>query len=182
MDRSTRFNGSRASGTGIYGNAIVPRENLDDNEPELTAAQIKQAYNEALREDQAHQNTLATQQNGESWIAGHPEVVDSVPNARILVNQVRTMFGDGLITINMFEQAYQYLREKTDFLALDKTVLAAQQKQAAKQRYEAEKARTSHTSFDPNADYSSLSLDEIKRRAEQANSESMRRLAEEGGY
>ena len=67
--------------------------------PELTAEQVKAAYNEALRADQAVQDTLENQKNGDAFLAGHPEFVDTIPNAKLLTNQMDTMYGKGLHTI-----------------------------------------------------------------------------------
>jgi hypothetical protein len=56
-------------------------------------------------------------------------------------------------------------------------VLAAQQHQAAKQHFEAEKARTAQRAFDSNADYDTMSLEELRQRSD----EEMQRAGERGG-
>jgi len=169
---------SRVSGTGIYGNYVVPRENPDDV-PELTAEQVKVAYEAAVREDQAAQDRIETQKNADAFIAGHKEFVDNVANSQLLLNQARTMFGDGLITVPMWEQAYQYLREHTDFLKLDKKELANQQKAAARQRYEQEKLRSAVPTEE---EMYAMPIDELRRRDAIATQERMRRIGEEGGW
>ena len=180
MGRESMSQGSRISGTGSYGNATIPRENVDDV-PELTAAQVRQAYEAALAEDQSAQATIETQRNGDAFLAGHPEFVDNVPNAKLIVNQMDTMYGKGVHTLAHFEGAFQYLRENTNFLKLDKTVLAAQEKQAAKERFNAERERMSTTVFNESV-AATLPLDELRRRAEQTHADNFRKIAEEGGY
>jgi hypothetical protein len=94
------------------------------------------------------------------------------------------MFGDGVISIEMWEQAYQHLRHKTDFLKLDKKELEKQQAAASRQRYAearaAEAARTQRT-FSPNANYDELSLEEIRNRADEQARHDMQLAGERGG-
>lgn len=182
-DRSVRANDSaRSFGVGIYGNSVF-RHATPESEPQLTAEQVKAAYEAAVREDRAAQDRLETQANGDAFIAVHPEFMDTVPNAQLLVNQARTMFGkEGLITVEMFEQAYQYLRVNTDFLKLDRNVLAAQQKQAAKQRYaQARAAETRRITNLSEAEVEALPLEEILRLDAMERQQQMQAAGERGG-
>lgn len=71
------------------------------------------------------------------------------------------MFGDCLHTLEHFEAAYQALR-RSDFLALNKTEVARQEKAAAKARAEAERSRDVALSED---ELWSMDLDELRMRA-----------------
>jgi len=128
------------------------------------------------------QDRLETQKNGDAFIAVHPEVMDNTANARLLLNQMNTMFGEGLHTLDHFEQAYEYLRTKTDFLKLDRNVLAAQQRQAANQRYAqaraAEAARITNLS---EAALEALPLEEIRRLDAIERQRQMQEAGERGG-
>jgi hypothetical protein len=182
-DRSVRANDSnRSFGVGIYGNSVF-RQGTPESEPELTAEQVKAAYEAAVREDKSHQDRLETQKNSDAFVVQHPEFVDNEANGQLLVNQARTMFGNGLITIEMYESAYQYLRENTNFLRLNKVVLAAQEKQAAKQRYTnaraAEAARITNLS---EAELEAMPLDEIRHLDAIERQRQMQRIGEEGGW
>jgi len=167
-----------AFGLGIYGNAHVPNpaqqdpfnirtrailgdpealEKLDPADPEnLTAEQIKAAHTLALRADRATQDRLETQKNADAFIAAHPELIDNKANADLLLNQALTMFGDGELTVDNWERAYQYMRTKTNFLKLDAKEVEKQRKAEAKQRYETAKARVAERTFNPNASYDDL--------------------------
>ena len=178
----TRFVQNPADEDDFNQNTRRRMDGLGPVRPQLTAEEVKVAYQDAVREDQAQKDRLETQKNGDAFIAGHPEFLDTTPNAQLLLNQMNTMFGKGFHPISHFEQAYNYLRTNTDFLALDKTVVASQQKQAAKQRYQAEQERIVETTFDESADYSTLSLDELKQRANDEIRNQMQRRGEEGGW
>src|SRR5258708_1760573 len=106
-----------------------PNAQLDLNDPDnIPAEHIKAAEKAALREDKSHQDLLETKANADAFISTHPELKDSEPNARLLLNQARTMFGeDGPITVDQWEAAYQHLRVKTDFLVFNAEALAKQQ-------------------------------------------------------
>lgn len=103
----------------------------------LTAEEIKAAALLAQREDQATQDRIETQKNGDAFIAGTPAFIDNTANAHLLLNQARTMFGDGVITVSQFQSAYESLRTRTKFLKLDPKELAKEQQAAAKQRFDA---------------------------------------------
>jgi len=170
---------SRVSGTGSYGNATVYRENLDNVE-ELTAAQVKAAYEAALSEDQAAQDRAENQLDGDAFITAHPEVKDTVANAKLFVHEMDRMFGPGRHPITHFEAANESLKA-SGFLVLDQNVLAAQQKQAAKQRYKTEREHITTETFDER-EADSLPLEELRRRADEEVRQQNRSAGERGGY
>src|SRR5260370_42552490 len=75
-----------------FNNRVLAFLNDDASELEeaekLTAEQIKAAALLAQREDQAAQDRLATQQNADAFVAGHPEFIDNTANGQLLFNQV----------------------------------------------------------------------------------------------
>jgi hypothetical protein len=153
--------------------------------PEQPSAEaIKQAHEEALRADQANLDTLETQANADAFIVAHPELKDTVANARLLLNQARTMFGDnGPITVDQWDAAYQHLRTKTDFLDLDAKKLAEQQREASHQRYVEQKATEAARIFNlPEAALEAMSLEDIRRLDAQERQREMQRRGEEGGF
>src|SRR5437016_1528893 len=120
-------NVSRVSGSGSYGNFTIPRENLDDV-PELTAEQVKAAYNEALRADQAQQNRAASIDNAKAFVEGHAEWINSDANIALMNHELKSRFGIRAYSISDYEECYASLRS-SNFLNLNKTVLSAQEKQ-----------------------------------------------------
>ncbi len=175
---------SRISGTGSFGNAIFHPQDADI-EQELTAAQVKAAYEAALAEDQAAKDKVQNQLDGDAFITAHPEIKDTVANAKLFVHEMDRTFGPGRHPIAHFEAAYESLRA-SNFLALDQKELAKQQKASAKARYDAsyatDKERIVANAFDPNDGYETISLEEIRKRADEEVRHQMQRRGEEGGY
>jgi hypothetical protein len=167
----------------------LPQHNLD-NEPELTAEQVKLAYEEALRADQAHQDAIGSQKNGDAFVAAHPEFVDCRQNALLLLNQMNTMFGEGLHTLEHFEKAFEYLRTKTGFLKLNQAELAKQQRADAKQRYEQELALSTNDAWkhelhelppSRQQELETMPLQDLRILAETEHRKNFRLAAERGG-
>lgn len=154
---------------------------LDDNMPDgpenAPAEEVKKWAEHFQREDQAATNLVANQETGDAFVAGHPEYIDNKANAALMKHEMQRMFGSGLHTLENFEAAYESLRE-SDFLALNKTELSKQQKAAAKQRYEAERARSAMPSED---ELSAMPLDEIRMRATIDNQRRMLSAGERSG-
>lgn len=153
--------------------------------PEQPSAEaIKAAHQEAQRADQTRLDTLETQANADAFIIAHPEVKDNIANARLLLNQARTMFGeDGPITVDQWEAAYQHLRTKTDFLSLDAKELAKQQQAASRQRYADQRASEAARIVNlPQETLESMSLEEIRALDAQERQREMQRMGEAGGY
>jgi len=151
-------NSSRSFGVGIFGNAVVPSQD-PDSEVELTAAQVKQAYEAALAEDQAAQDRVQNQLDGDAFITVHPEVIDNLANAKLFVHEMDRMFGPGRHPIAHFEAAYESLRA-SNFLALDQKELAKQQKAASKQRYQTAKVLSAMPSEE---ELYAMPLEDLKR-------------------
>jgi len=179
MGRDNMSQGSRVSGAGQYGNSTFhPQEAAI--EQELTAAQVKIAYEAALSEDQSAQDRVQNQLDGDAFITAHPEVKDTVANAKLFVHEMDRMFGPGRHPITHFEAANESLKA-SGFLALDQNVLAAQQKATAKQRYKTEREHIATETFNESV-AESLTLDELRRRADEEVRQQNRSAGERGGY
>ena len=174
---------SRSFGTGSYGNSVVPYEN-HDAVPELSAEQVKQAYEQALAENQQHQMTLERAADADAWKSEHPEYVDSNENASLMRHQLLTMFGDTQWSFEQFDAAFEALCA-SNFLKIDQKELVKKLRAAEAQRAKAARRRIAEQTarnFNENADYSDLSLEEIKRRANEEMRTRNQRIAEDGGY
>jgi myo-inositol-1-phosphate synthase len=170
---------SRISGAGSFGYGpnihdetqsefdVDARRSLDGLGPvkaKLSAEQIKQAFEEAQREDQ---RVTTNKTNADEFLSCHPEFIDTTKNAKLMNETLSTMFGDGTYTVGQFEQAFAVLRP-TGVLELDKAEIARQRQEAADaQRKATIKRRTDAAAkaFNPNADYENLTLEEIRDRA-----------------
>lgn len=171
---------SRTVGTGSFGNGpniyqsqsefdVNARRTLDGlgpEKPQLTAEQVKQAYELAVREDETR--TIKSQ-SADEFVTLHPEFLDTAKNGTLMSNMLRNLFGDCAYTVEHFESAYQALLV-TDSLDIDKTeVVKQQQKTTDAQRKAAIKQRQDAASrvFNPNTDYDNLSVEELRNRANQ---------------
>jgi hypothetical protein len=122
--------------------------NLDGTQDELPdkfefwdKERVKEAVAGVMREDQRQKDKIATGQNGDAFIAVHPEYVDSKANSELMRHQLKTQFGECLYTLEHYESAYEALRA-SNFLALDQKEVAKQNRAEAKARAEAERARS----------------------------------------
>ena len=139
---------------------------------------MKEAVEGIQRADQARQDAAAERQTGDTFIAGHPEYVDNEANAKLMQHELFNRFGAGRHSLEQFEQAYEALRA-SNFLALNKVEVAKQQKAAAKQRYEAERARSGTPSED---ELYSMDMDSLRRLDAVENQKRMERIGAEGGW
>ena len=142
-------------------------DGLGPSKPQLTAEQVKQAFEEAQREDQRIVTNAAS---ADEFLALHGEFRDTAENGKRMNETLRTMFGDGAWSLAQFEQAYAVLRP-TGVLNLDKAEIARQEKQAKdEQRQAANKRRTDAEArvFNPQANYDNLSLEELRTRSDEA--------------
>ena len=156
-------NNNRTSGVGGFGNYNTPSHTVDDPESELTAEQVKAAYEAAVREDRAAQDKQSSVENGRAFLAGHPEFIPTEANIQLMNHELKSRYGVREYTVAHYEEAYASLRS-SNFLKLDKNVVAAQQKQAAKQRYEdARAAQANHITNLSEAQLEQLPLEEIRR-------------------
>jgi len=146
-----------------------------------TAEQVKMVFEAAQREDQREKEKVISAENAAVWLSGHPEFEKTAANISLMNHELQSRFGLREYSIEDYEIAYESLCA-SNFLQLNKTVLAAQKHQTDKQRYEAAKARTAAIAFDPNKNYDELSLDEIRKRAADDTRRQMQRRGEEGGW
>lgn len=154
---------------------------LEDTPENWSADKVKAAAEMFAREDQKQQNKIASGQNADAFLASHPEFLDTQANGQLMNHQLNTMFGDGLHTLEHFEAAYQSLRA-SNFLNLDQKIVREQQKEAARARAEQERARIAARAFDEDSAYGSLSMDELRQKADEQLRHDMQRRAEEGGW
>jgi hypothetical protein len=153
-------------------------DQLPDKFENWEAPVVKEALAGIQRADQVQQARLENQKTGDMFIAGHGEYIDSVPNAQLMRHQLVTMFGDRQHSLGEFEQAYAALRE-SNFLALNKTEVARQQKEAAKQRYESERAKSVEPSEQQLYD---MPLEDLRRLDAISNQERIHREGERGSW
>jgi hypothetical protein len=182
---------SRQFGAGRFGNGpnvynesqsefdLDTRRRLDGlgpSSPQLTAEQVKQAYEEALRADETR---TTKSQSADEFLALHPEFLDVPKNANLMNDTLKAMFGDCAYTTEHFQAAYNVLCV-SDSLDIDKAEVAKQQQAAANvQRKTAIKKVTDAAAraFNPNVDYENESLEELRARA----NEELQKAGERGG-
>jgi len=171
--------GARASLGDPNAIAALDPNDLDN----IPAEHIKAAHNAALAADRTHQNMLDSKANADAFIAAHPELKDNRANGSLLFNQAHTMFGeDCVITVDMWEEAYQHLRTKTDFLAFNADALAKQQKEASRQRYAASRAAEAKRIINLSEEQlENLSLEDIRRLDAEEHQRQMQEEGERGG-
>lgn len=141
-------------------------DGLGPVKPQLSAEEVKAAWEDALKEDQTQKDQAVSIENGKAFMAGHPEFVQSKENIALMNHQLRSKFGVRLYNVADYEECFADLRV-SNFVKIDKTVVAAQERQAAKERYDAAKARTAERTFNPNANYEDMSLEELRNRADE---------------
>ena len=186
---------SRVSGSGSFGlgpniyeqqqsefdvDARRTLDGLGPSRPQLTAEQIKVAYEDAQR---ANEKLAISSQSADEFILLHPEILDTDKNGQLINKMLKSMFGDVAHTVEQMEAATQALLV-TDSLDIDKAEVVKQQQRAIDaQRKAAVKRRAdaAATIFDPNADYESMSLEEIKKRADEELRQQMQIAGERGG-
>lgn len=186
---------SRSFGTGSFGrgnnvyeqqqsefdvNARRSLDGLGPTKPQLTAEQVKQAYEEAL---QADEKRTAKTQNADEFVALHSEFLDTAKNGTLMNKMLNSMFGDCAYSVEHYEAAYQALLV-TNSLDIDQAeVVKQQQKAIDAQRKAATNNRTDAAAraFNPNANYDDLSLEEIRKRADEETRQQMQRAGERGG-
>ena len=170
---------SRATGAGSFGNGPniydqSPTEfdqeardtlnGLGPSKTKLTAEQVKQAFEDAQREDQRITTNKAS---ADEFMLLHPEYLDTPKNAKLMNETLITLFGVGAYNVAQFEQASSVLRP-TGVLELDQAEIVKQQQKAVDaQRKAAIKSRADARAkvFNPNTSYDNLSLEELRSRA-----------------
>jgi hypothetical protein len=169
---------SRVSGTGQYGNYIVPRENPDDV-PELTAAQVKQAYEQAV---QADSKLTARRKGSDAFAATHPEYLDTEANGQAMGRTLNALFGDVAYSEEMFDTAYNVLRANNG-LELDQAEIVKQQQAEANQRAKVERAkRAAQARVYTENELESMSLEELRNASNRQLQKEQRVVGERGGF
>jgi hypothetical protein len=196
VDRNVRATGSRAvGGVGVHSfhmnnpadeftdRVLAFREDihggtLEDNFENWPKEKIREAVEGMQREDQKQQNKLITKQNADAFIASHPEFLDIPANAALMKHELNRMFGDGPYSVANYETAEESLRA-SNFLRLNKKVLAEQQTAAALERAKAEKQR--NTPLTQEQLYE-MPLEDLRRLDAVEAQQRMQRRGEEGGW
>jgi hypothetical protein len=176
--------GSFGHGPNVYEQSqsefdIDTRRTLDGlgpSKPQLTAEQVKQAYEEALRADEKRTIKL---QSADEFVALHPEFIDAGKNGKLMADTLKAMFGDCAYTTEHYEAAYNVLRVSNSLDIDQAEVVKQQQKAADAKRKALTKDRTdvAARAFDSNANYENVSLEELRARA----NEELQLAGERGG-
>ena len=177
--RYVRATNRTPSGTGSFGNAPSlydqsPTEfdqearntlnGLGPSKTKLTAEQVKQAFEDAQREDQ---RIITNKASADEFLLLNSEFLDTPKNGKLMNETLRTLFGVGSYNVAQFEQAYAVLHP-TGVLDLDQSEIVKQQQKAVDaQRKAAIKSRADAAAraFNQNANYDNLSLEELRSRA-----------------
>lgn len=164
--------GSFGRGPNIYDQSqsefdVEARRSLDGlghSKSQLSAEQVKQAYELALR---AHETRTIKSQSADQFLLLNPHILDTKKNAELITKMLNNMFGDCAYTVEHYEAATNALLV-TDSLDIDKVEVTKQKQKAADaQRKAALKNRADAASrvFNPNTDYENLSVEELRNRA-----------------
>jgi hypothetical protein len=122
---------------------------------------VKTAYQGFAAQDQAERNKQHNLEIANAFVANHEEYRDSNTNGQIMNNQIASMFGpDRAYSLEQYEQAYRFLRERTNFLDLDKSALKRQETAKGKKRYADEVAAATPLT---EAELETMDLEDLKR-------------------
>lgn len=182
---------SRQFGAGRFGNGpnvynesqsefdVNTRRVLDGLgpvKPQLTAEQVKQAYELALLADETR---TIKGQSADEFVSLHSEFLDTAKNGQLMNETLRTMFGDCAYTTEHFESAYNVLRVSNSLDIDQAEVVKQQQKAADVKRKTLIKGRENAAAraFNSNASYENVSLEELRARA----NEELQAAGERGG-
>jgi hypothetical protein len=170
---------SRQFGTGSFGrgpsvydqtpsefdiNARRTLDGLGPVRPQLTAEQIKVAFEEAQRADETRNTSM---QNADEFLLLNPHILDTDKNGELINRMLKNMFGTCAYTLKHYKAATDALLV-TNSLDVDKAEIAKQQQKAADEKRKSlikDRADAAARVFNPNADYETLSLEEIRNRA-----------------
>lgn len=176
---------SRQFGTGSFGNGpnvyqqsesefdIKARELLngkpafDNSSPRFedwSPEKQKTSYEGLQRADS---NKIEQKANADAFVAAHPEFLDTDANGSTMNRTLEEMFGVRVYTVAEFEKAYAVCRANNS-LKLDQAEIVKQQQAAANARTKAaikQRADAAARAYSPNADYDTLSVEELRNRA-----------------
>jgi len=189
---------SRVSGTGSYGNAVVPRKvnpfdeqvkrSLDgeplfnDESPRFedwSPAKQRAAYDGFVRADNDKSEQKA---NADTFLALHKEFLDTNENGQAMNRTLEALYGNKVYTVDEFERAYAVCRANNS-LTLDKAEIVKQQQAAANQRAkEAREKRVRETRVFSEDEKETMSLEELREAENREIQQQNRRIAEEGGW
>jgi len=176
----TRFIPNSADNDEFNQNVRRAHDGLGPVKPQLTAEQIKAAYEEALAADETRSVNI---QNSREFVSLHPEFIDNPANGEQFNKTLNAMFGANLAyTVDQFERAYQVCCANNS-LELDKAEIAKQEQAAAKEHAKAARARrAAETRVFSESELETMSLEDLRTVENQAIQKRMQQLGEEGGY
>jgi len=164
---------ARLNGQPVYDDSS-PR--FEDWSPEKQ----RQGYEGLVREDV---KTASIKAVADEFILLHPEMPDHINNGEAIAKNLRLMFGDVVYSVEMFEAAYDVARAN-GALELDQAEIVKQQQAEAKTKRKAAQDKRNFEAkrqFNPAEDYSNLSLDEIRQRADAGTQQELESRAYQEG-
>ncbi len=199
VDRSVRANSTRTSGVGGFGYAppmanetefdtqararLNGKPTYDDSSPRFedwSPAKQRAAYEGMGRTDEVR---TVKGHNAKEFVSLHSEYLDTDDNGTLMAKMLKNLFGDVAYSVEQYEAAYQSLLVSNS-LDIDQAEVVKQQQAAANaQRKSAIKSRAeaSARAFDPNIDYVSMSLEEIRARADEESRRQFEAAGARGG-
>ena len=145
--------------TRVRANLDGTLDSLPDTPENASAETIKKYAEHFLAEEATRVDGFRAREDVNAFLALHPEYKDTPANAALMNHELKRMGVTINPTLEQNDAAYRSLRE-SNFLDLDKKVLAKQEAEAAKQRAEDFKNRHVHTEDEMNA----MSMDELRMR------------------
>jgi hypothetical protein len=148
--------------------------------PQLTAEQIKAAYEEALAADETRSVNI---QNSGEFVSLHPEFIDHPKNGEQFNKTLNVMFGaNRAYTVDQFEKAYEVCLANGS-LELDKAEIAKQEQASAKERAKAARARrAAETRVFSEGELETMALEDLRKVEDRAIQKRNQKIAEEGGW
>ena len=156
---------------------------FDDESPRFedwSPEKQRTAFEGMVREDI---RTTAIKATADEFILLHPEMPDHIKNGEAIAKNLKLMFGDIAYSVEHFEAAYDVARAN-GALELDQAVIAKQQQKAMDAKRKAAQDKRNFEAkrqFNPEEDYSNLSLDEIRQRADVGTQRELERRAYQEG-
>jgi hypothetical protein len=149
---------------------------FEDWSPEKQRA----AYEGLVRED-AKLGAIKTV--ADEFISLHPEMPDIKKNGEAIARNLKLMFGDVVFNLEHFQAAYD-VACANGALQLDGEVIAKRARQAEAAKHKAAQDKRffeANRQFNPDEDYSNLSLDELRQRANAETQRDLERRAVQEG-
>jgi hypothetical protein len=199
--RKTNLNNNKGENTmGSVGSWLRGIPNPADKDPFNKAAREKlnnpsgtPQYNDASSEfgewspekQRAHfdekvrevETFITNDDHALTFIALHPEWIDSEENGKALTCTAVAMFGQGVWSVQQYEAAYR-VACANNLLVLNQAEIAKQKKAALKQRAAAERSRIINL---PEEQLENLSLEDFRRLDAEERQRQMQAAGERGG-